>query len=71
VRTALPKCLVNGKKTPGSEWESECPLLREPRRSSTAQLAALRQANEARRRRKRGMLAGAEVGGKLETVGAR
>ena len=22
----LPKCLVNGQHTPGSEWERECPL---------------------------------------------
>ncbi len=28
----LPRCLVNGKHTPGSQWEVECPVLRRARR---------------------------------------
>jgi len=26
MRQPMPRCLVNGQHTPGSEWERECPL---------------------------------------------
>src|SRR5437660_5936327 len=34
------RCLVNGKHTPGSEWERGCPLRNAPTRSARARRAA-------------------------------
>ncbi len=46
---ARPKiCLVNGRHTPGSEWEGECPLRNADKRSERARQNAL--AGWARRR---------------------
>lgn len=40
--TTLPKCLVNGKHTPGSEWERVCPL--NPNRAADRQAERERKA---------------------------
>ena len=56
--TKLPQCLVNGKHTPGSEWERECPLNPEKAAKRSARTAS----SWATRRQKQGISAPAAIG---------
>jgi hypothetical protein len=46
--TKAPTCLVNGKHTPGSVWEKECPLRNAEKRSERSRLGRATRAARAR-----------------------